>query len=184
MYKKVDKSCSKVHTVKTRYLLIESCNPLEQVGVLMQTQVINVLLNATQHLRKRRSTVVTRVQRLHFEIDLFLDSNEVVDTLLEQEDGLGEFLDVRIKLVRVPHELNTFSDHCLDVASHASHQQRYARTLLYLPITFTFSVPYAIRMTAARSTNTIMSLYETVITMQMETVGILCDIISHNRATS
>ena len=116
-----------------RYLLIESCDPLQQVGVLMQTQIIDMLLNAAQHFRERGSTVYTRVQRLHLKVNLFLNSNEVVHTLMEEEDHLRKSLDVWIQLVWVPGKLDTFRDQCLDITSHPSHQQTYTWPLLHLP---------------------------------------------------
>jgi len=98
----------------------------------MKTQIVHMLLNATQHLQERSATVCARVERFHLEINLLLNGDEVIDTFLEEEDGFCKSLDVRIKLVRVPDKLNSFSDQRLDIASHPGHQQGYTRPFLHL----------------------------------------------------
>ena len=55
------------------HLLVQLSDPLGQVGVLSQAEVIHILLDVGQVLVEGRETVLTCLQVLHIHVDLFLN---------------------------------------------------------------------------------------------------------------
>ena len=96
--------------ISATHLFVKLGDPLLQVGVLMQTEVIDGLLYLLQDLTEGGMVVLAGVQGLHLQIDVLLDGQQVVHLLLVREHRLSQTLHVRVQLVRLPHQVDALQE--------------------------------------------------------------------------
>lgn len=72
------------------------------------------------HIKKSNITFFS-ILKIHLGVS---NSSSVTDLLLEVEDSLGQPLDIRIQLVGLPDQSNTFSNQGLNLFLKPSYKQR------------------------------------------------------------
>ena len=89
-------------TSSTLYLLVEMFDPSRQIRIGAEVEIINQFLNLFKNSSESLCLVLARLHGADQTVNLVRVGENIVDPLLEVENGVRELLDKTFELVGLP----------------------------------------------------------------------------------